>query len=57
MFESLRREYMKVPTTVEEWEAIPRKFGESWNYPHCLGSLNGKHITIQSPPNAGSHLL
>lgn len=26
-------------------------FNEVWNYPHCIGALDGKHVQIQRPEN------
>ena len=46
---------LKVPSSHEEWLAIASKFEERWNYPNCLGAIDGKHIVIQPPPNSGSH--
>lgn len=45
--------YMKVPSE-DEWKHISRNFLLAWNLPNCIGAIDGKHITIQAPPNSGS---
>ncbi|KAG8237586.1 hypothetical protein J437_LFUL003310 [Ladona fulva] len=43
------------PDTREEWLRHAEAFNVQWNFPHCLGALDGKHIVIQAPANGGSH--
>ena len=39
--------YLKVPSSEQE----RLQFEEKWNFPNCLGAIDGKHITLQPPPN------
>ncbi|XP_035597440.1 uncharacterized protein LOC118361534 [Oncorhynchus keta] len=52
IWDCLVGEYMPVPKE-EDWRAIAAKFLERWNYPNCLGSIDGKHVVIQAPPCSG----
>lgn len=51
---ALNLTYLKTPKSSEEWKKIANGFEEEWNFPHCLGSIDGKHIMIECPKNAGS---
>lgn len=42
------------PPKTEHWVKAAKAFEELWNFPHCLGAIGGKHISMQCPPNAGS---
>ena len=39
---------------MEEWQAVSDGFWEKWQFPHCLGAIDGKHIYIQPPAHSGS---
>ncbi|KAK2548005.1 hypothetical protein P5673_031888 [Acropora cervicornis] len=43
--------YLKVPSSEQEWIQIAKQFKEKWNFPNCPGTIDGKHITLQPPPN------
>lgn len=45
--------YLPQPTT-DTWEAIATGFEEKWQFPHCIGAIDGKHVTIQKPLRSGS---
>lgn len=45
---------MQCPTTPEEWLKVAQDFWNLWNFPNCLGALDGKHIIIRKPACSGS---
>lgn len=51
---ALNEIYLKSPNTANEWEQIANGMEESWNFPNCIGALDGKHIAIECPANSGS---
>ena len=43
--------YLKVPSSEQERLPIAKQFEEKWNFPNSPGAIDGKHITLQPPPN------
>ena len=43
-----------MPHTEEEWRKIADGFQHTWQFPNCIGALDGKHIKIKPPPKSGS---
>ena len=40
IYESLKDEYIPVPTTKEKWRQISHQFEDLWNMPHAVGTLD-----------------
>jgi hypothetical protein len=37
-----------------DWKKISNKYEELWHFPHCLGSMDGKHVILEAPINSGT---
>lgn len=49
-------ETMPVPTK-EQWQKIAEEFWNTWNFPNCIGAIDGKHVQITAPANSGSQFF
>ena len=54
IWEGVCGEYLRPPKNQQEWILISKEFEERWNFPHCIGAIDGKHIAMQCPKNTGS---
>ncbi|XP_064469750.1 uncharacterized protein LOC135384476 [Ornithodoros turicata] len=54
LYAVLKLQYLKVPTTEDEWKKVAMTFEDSWNFPNCIGALDGKHVQILPPPKSGA---
>ena len=43
-----------MPATEEDWIEASNGFAQRWNFPHCIGALDGNHVQMQAPKNSGS---
>ncbi|KAJ8043473.1 Protein ANTAGONIST OF LIKE HETEROCHROMATIN PROTEIN 1 [Holothuria leucospilota] len=49
LYEEFKDEYFKVPNNPDEWREVARGFQERWNFPKCLGAIDGKHVAKKAP--------
>ncbi|RVE47831.1 hypothetical protein evm_007586 [Chilo suppressalis] len=55
IYEVLKKDFIPFPDTSAKWKQIAEHFEERWNFPHCLGAIDGKHIDIIPPADSGSY--
>ncbi|XP_037810112.1 putative nuclease HARBI1 isoform X2 [Lucilia sericata] len=48
------KDYIKLPQTPNEWKKEASDFYHLWNFPNCIGAIDGKHVNIRQPPGSGS---
>ncbi|EZA49001.1 hypothetical protein X777_12852 [Ooceraea biroi] len=46
LWNSLRESVMP-PINEESWLKIADEFERKWNFPHCIGAIDGKHVILQ----------
>lgn len=44
-----------MPNTTDEWKKIADDYYSLWQFPNCLGALDGKHISFRAPTSDGSY--
>lgn len=53
IFKVLQPNYLKSPSE-ERFLNISENFIERWNFPNCVGAIDGKHVRIRAPKHSGS---
>ncbi|GBP70038.1 Protein ANTAGONIST OF LIKE HETEROCHROMATIN PROTEIN 1 [Eumeta japonica] len=48
------KEFIKIPTR-QEWKEIENGFRTKWNFPGCIGAIDGKHINIIAPDDTSNY--
>lgn len=54
IYNELCSQDLRTPKTEEEWNYVLDGFEKRWQFPNCIGALDGKHVTIVKPANSGS---
>ena len=54
LWKALSPTYLKALTIENAWREVASEFYSGWNLLHVIGALDGKHIAIECPHNAGS---
>ena len=54
IFEALETDYVRAPSSTSQWQNISEQFDEQWNFPHVIGTIDGKHIRIECPKESGT---
>ena len=53
IWNELKDEFMPIPK-MQDWRKIESEFWTWWNFPNCIGAIDGKHIMLQAPARSGS---
>ena len=54
IYSSLKEKYLSLPNSPKQWEEIADKTTELWQFPNCLDTADGKHISMLKPTGSGS---
>lgn len=54
LYDEYRAEALPLPSTPAQWKEVARGFSERWNFEHCLGAIDGKHVMIRKPAKSGT---
>lgn len=54
IFQEYKREMFTLPSTPAGWREVADGFSSKWNFHHCVGAMDGKHVAIAKPKKSGS---
>ncbi|XP_045116824.1 uncharacterized protein LOC123507728 [Portunus trituberculatus] len=54
IYQVLQPQYLYLPRNQSEWQHVASQYYARWNFPMCIGVLDGKRVLISKPPCSGS---
>ncbi|KAJ4440655.1 hypothetical protein ANN_08802 [Periplaneta americana] len=54
VYDALKDEYLKFPGTKDEWKQLAQNYQARWQFPFCLGAMDGKHVAFRCLREDGS---
>ena len=54
IWQVMKGDYIKMPSTNEELKKIAERFEKRWNFPHCVGVIDGIHVVMRCHKKSGS---
>ena len=54
LMDLLKDQVFPAARSSDDWLAIANKFQTRWNFPHCIGAIDGKHVRVKKPAHSGS---
>jgi hypothetical protein len=54
LWKRLAKDHVAVPEDSDDWRLVAANFQHKWGFPHCLGSIDGKHVVLRAPGRSGS---
>ena len=54
IWEVLQPIYLRYPQKEDEWIKVANEYNNMWNFPNCIGAIDGKHCQIQAPPRSSN---
>lgn len=53
IWDVLKDKYLPRPSR-EMWSKIAENYFQKWNFPNCIGAIDGKHVRVKCPAHSGS---
>jgi hypothetical protein len=46
---------LQIPRSENNWKLVSKEFEKKWNFSHCIGAVDKKHVEICKLPGTGSY--
>ncbi|KAG0417067.1 hypothetical protein HPB47_005909 [Ixodes persulcatus] len=50
----LKDEELAAPKSTDAWLRVAQQFSDRWQFPNCVGGIDGKHVAIIKPAKSGT---